>query len=1344
MTTQRVIWTACPNGLSPTGSLQVSVAVAPQLFPSTTTATLSDFPDWADWPATEITWKATIGAEVVDATVVSAPPSSSLYQALFLPTTPVDYYQYESPTASPLYTYPASSVRALFSHLYTDLAARLPEGDGWHTWQDIVNDASFGQLPLNGRGMQSAIDEVMSLFPKGGGPIPSSAFTTPAMDIAQVYLFMQPKTKAAPPAPPWPTVAALQPPAVPQFDFHKAFSLLQRHPALLRLFGFVVDLEVPMPSGLAVTVPLSVTPTWRPKLPVPVGIALVKPTTTNVTPVTMTTSATWLAAPSPVSPEIADGFLNLSDPSAYAVIELDLDGATLKSLNFVQSVWNAHYVRPSADTPDTYAVPALRSAGLSLAKIGHASTLYQNWLNNNSFNSALSSTPPGPVTLYAEDIAQGYRVDVWTQSRDRWSQLCARSAAPSPPGVGGYGIGSPQTVVPVPAGDEGWVEPATTQPPSSPSPPPLYLPETLTRWSGWSLVAPRPGKYVSDTADDSLEDDTGNPPPPGADFQLQIEYAATPATLPTLRFGQVYRLQARAVDLAGNSVAFEVGGPLTYATPEAVYGRLEPVSSPVVVPCAPRTPGESLETIVIRSNYDIPDTSPLIVPSERHLAPPASSEDMVEAHGALDAPDGVPQSSAYSLIAGRDGLTYQSPSVMSMYGGSVDDQPLNGSNQWVYYPPVISPSPAQPAFGVPYLPDVLGCGVSLLGLPGAGPARVMVPFDSVGPWPARRAIRLVVRAGLRHPSLPSSAELDGPITVYAPKASVSTVRLSSWFLPSQLASLKLWQWLVEAGLATPALKDLILRGGHYMFTPYRVLSIVHAVRQPLHPPWANILAPFRTAGATYTYLNGDVRADPKSTQRVDVLSFYVDPYDNGVSAGGIVPLESRARVAELPLAADQSDVIAIKDLRHDFGDTKHHDVFYDLVSTTRFLEFFTETTTATLTGTTAVVVSPGKFAPGTVVVKGMGTASSLTYKAGVDFVEDDAAGSIARIATGSIADGATVEVQFVAPPVTRSSLEPAAHPPTKLGYLVSVPSSARPPAPAVRYLIPAFRWEQTSSPKIKTSVRIGNILRVYLGRPWFETGAGELLGVVVAAPPGGKALPAKLAPFVSGYGQDPVFEVGKLKKPAATDFTLAVHQGKGLLLEEQTGATPWVDVAGHEVAWDKDRQLWFSDIAINTISGTSYFPLVKLALVRYQPSSLGGLELSRVVQADFIQVTPDRVVTVSFPTKITVKVAVGGPGYLGTTDPGTAGSMMAYVQEATVETSDSDLIWATVPSSLAGTVLDITFQSSSATVWEGVVKLPAPRGTKRFRVLVAEFEHHKVVAVGNLGSKVTYLDAIEI
>ena len=182
-------------------------------------------------------------------------------------------------------------------------------------------------------------------------------------------------------------------------------------------------------------------------------------------------------------------------------------------------------------------------------------------------------------------------------------------------------------MVPVPAGDEGWVEPAPTQPASSSSPnPPMYLPETLMRWNGWSLVAPRPGKHIDDASDDSLEDDTGNPPPPGSNFQA-ADRVRGDAGDPAARCAS----GAATASGPGSSTwpATAYRSPLTrrstYATPPAVYGRVEPLASPVVVPCAPRTPGESLETIVIRSNYDIPDSSPLIVPSERHLAPPASS-----------------------------------------------------------------------------------------------------------------------------------------------------------------------------------------------------------------------------------------------------------------------------------------------------------------------------------------------------------------------------------------------------------------------------------------------------------------------------------------------------------------------------------------------------------------------------------------------------------------------------------------------------------------------------------------------------------------------------------------------
>ena len=167
--------------------------------------------------------------------------------------------------------------------------------------------------------MQSAIDQVLGAFPAGGGPIPSTSLGGAKAGVTQAYLFLQPRTEP----PPYPTAAALVPPPVPQFDFHEAYSLLQRHPALLRLFGFVVDLEVAVPAGMATTVPLSVTPSWRPKLPSPVGIAFVRSSTTNVTPVTMTTSATWLAEPRTASPEIAEGLLRLSDPGAVDAVPLN-------------------------------------------------------------------------------------------------------------------------------------------------------------------------------------------------------------------------------------------------------------------------------------------------------------------------------------------------------------------------------------------------------------------------------------------------------------------------------------------------------------------------------------------------------------------------------------------------------------------------------------------------------------------------------------------------------------------------------------------------------------------------------------------------------------------------------------------------------------------------------------------------------------------------------------------------------------------------------------------------------------------------------------------------------------
>ena len=1326
MSTQRVIWTACPNGVAHNGKLRISVAVGPQLFASSTPGTLAQLPDFENWPATKITWTVKIGSHTLSAKVVSAAPSSALYKALFHPTTPVDTYVYDTQTNSQMIAYPASFMHGFHTDLYHHLASNVPADGGLHEAHFLLGKSPLSQMPKNSRELNDLTQQVLDTLPESGPtPVGETQNLPTALGLATVFLT---------PAPPPPGLAAhevpavLPKPVVPKFDFHNAFSLLQRHPALLRLFGFVVDLEVPRPAGLAHTVGVSVRPHWHPKL----GAA----STTNVHPVTMTTSASWLPAPRSAHPEIANGLFRLSDKGKYQVIEMDVDGATFKTLNFVQAVARAQGPMRTADTPTKYGMPALRSAGLSLSKIGHGDSMFQSWINNDAFNGAVSSSPPGPITLFAEDIAQGYRVDVWERSRGRWFQLCARSALPKPIGIGGYGIGKPQHVVPVPHGDEGWLEPAVTHTPLTNIAPLLFLPETLLRWAGWSLIASRPGKHLTDNSSGNLADQSGNAPPHNAHFQLQIEYAATPGTLPTLRFGDGYRFRARVVDLAGNSIPFEPHGGFGHTTPQTVYGRYEPLASPVIVPCAPKTPGESLERLVIRSNFDIPDDSPLIVPCERHLAPPASSEELLETHGALDDAHGVPRRDAYAMLAERDGLTYKTHSVLELYGGKIEK--LNAHNEWIYYPPG---EKHHPALGVPYLPDVLSDGVALSGLPGAGSERLLVP-NSVGAWPDRRALRLVIKAGHRHPALPPPHELDGQITVHAPKASVTTVRLSSYFGPHQLGLMKLWQLLEASGLGTPKLKNLILHGGHYMFTPFRELVIVHAVRQPLTAPQVHQLSSDRQGRWTYALLNGKLTANPPSSQRVDMLSVYTDPIDDGKSEQGAVPRISKSRVGEFPLSTHHSHTINVANLRQDFGDTKHHEVFYHLLATTRFTEYFTETATIKLTGTRPVVVSHKGFAPGTVVVKGTGRHASATYIAGKDFHENDAHGMITRIAHGAIGSGAEVEVQFVTPPITRSSLEPVAHPPTHDGFRVSILSTARPPAPDVRYLIPAFGWTHKNSAKSKVSTRHGNLLRVYLGRPWFQTGGGELLGVVISAPPAGENLPSRLVPFVTGYGSDPIFGENKVSaKPKLADFKLAVHHGRGLKLTEQQGAgSPMVDVAGHKVEFDPERGLWFADIEID--AGATYFPFVKLAFVRYQPNSLKGIEISRVVQADFIQMASDRTLSLTFPAANKVHVVLTGPGYTTTTDPGTDDNVRAFVQERLVQTSDENLRWTTL--NVHGTVLSLTVKSASSFVWSGTVTLPTSRHARKYRIFVTEFERHKVAHPGADHSRVTYLDAVEI
>ncbi|NEX91527.1 hypothetical protein [Caulobacter sp. 17J65-9] len=220
---------------------------------------------------------------------------------------------------------------------------------------------------------------------------------------------------------------------------------------------------------------------------------------------------------------------------------------------------------------------------------------------------------------------------------------------------------------------------------------------------------------------------------------------------------------------------------------------------------------------------------------------------------------------------------------------------------------------------------------------------------------------------------------------------------------------------------------------------------------------------------------------------------------------------------------------------------------------------------------------------------------------------------------------------------------------------VWIPNAAPPAPPSVLYVVPTFGWSRTQSGGEKRSMRFGGGLRVYLDRPWFSSGYGEMLGVVLATEGTPSAeLNGRLKSLVTQWGRDPVWPQAPLTQfaPARSAFPLARYQApiafdglpdlpaeegsalppgpfrQGLSHRALAGSSLKLDVAPHAVGWDDERKLWYADIVVN-LPSTAYLPFIRLALGRYHPVSVDGAHLSDVVLAEFQQLTPDRLAVVT-------------------------------------------------------------------------------------------------------------------
>jgi len=983
----------------------------------------------------------------------------------------------------------------------------------------------------------------------------------------------------------------------------------------------------------------------------------------------------------------------------YSLTSVDPDGAALKTVSFALTMQDhllkvANPLDPNTlnksgeltyTTSQGESLAALRSNGITVLEHGRGGNVADETIASSLKNAAAEAGEADKIVFYAEDVQRGYRVDVFSETTDSWNSLCQRVAEYA--WITGSGPALPT------AKDEGYISGAsTTSKPTDELPVgatrDLYLHESMAKWTGWSLVAKRPGRRIRaypDSATPAAErDKLGLIQEEVVDQQSAADthadgtpitraVRAAPGSLPRLRFGSTYRFRARLVDLAGNSLEFDDKGLEKFeeASEPITYRRYEPLDAPALSLRSRISEGEAVERMVIRSNYkqstseyltnepyasNVPGESGFAytVANDRHFVPPKTSQLLAEQHGVFEeafGPAATPAdvAAAYNLIAEREaGTLYDGGASVHIVTPRKDGAvPPSPERDLAEKPPEgfrLLPGEylihTEPSLVTPYLPDPLAAAIVLRGVPGVYSAAVIDATDNVraihipnteeyvvyvplaGTWPDLQGFRLVA---VEHPDeigfdgcAPGAAlpillpkwqgGSDRVLTVFLRKGEMANLRYSSALRPKYVNHLAIPQ------LAATPMKVAIqsVLGAHWMITPDRPLTLVHATQQPVCEPTFERLNVFRQAGDTWSELHRTfVRYHARSTAKLEVLAEWMEWVDDASQPAPVrrrftaklpdvaiasPPLQSQepfSGIAFDTLGSGSSEAAQLH-FRHEFGDHKFRLVRYSLRATTRFREYLPPSIMADADN--LVRVGP-EFA---------GHRLVLPPNYDSQYPDPDVS------PTPAIAD-----VELGAPLLLSDVLPP------QIGSIV--PSSRRPSAPKVAYVMPTFRWSSPSSASRTSviSIRRGNGLRVYLERPWFSSGEGELLGVVVGSSnPAEQAfvnLPDALIGYVSQWGQDPILSSALPRNVMhASAFSAKVATYNFELPE----ANRSMEVAAHRVHYDFHRRLWYADLEID--AGASYNPFVRLALVRVQPYAVGGAALSEVVHTQYAQLLPTR------------------------------------------------------------------------------------------------------------------------
>ncbi|WP_310724331.1 hypothetical protein [Streptomyces sp. N2A] len=715
---------------------------------------------------------------------------------------------------------------------------------------------------------------------------------------------------------------------------------------------------------------------------------------------------------------------------------------------------------------------------------------------------------------------------------------------------------------------------------------------------------------------------------------------------------------------------------------------------------------------------------------ERHVVAPKASLRCIEWHGLLDqaigSTDPNVQNAGYDLAVRESGSLSDpaQPDVEVETIKSPAADPKNPANTVLHTGEQVE---------LPYLPDPLSTGAVFLDLPGVPEGKPFpVPWDG-DVWHRPRSLRLRLAEGTAPPRFDEASRV---LTVFLPKGAVATVRVCSridfdekimgvagWCRDQQESAPRLameGQGEVAARRAAAARRTddvlaLAAASRHWMFTPWQELTLVHAVQQPLKSPVLTLVQPDpprRPLGATAEHLTGTIALDEASTDRVDLIAEWSEVRDAGRK--GRETSEMTVPVFDLltAWAASKKGVPGVEPAILQAG----------------VLTFNTEAAEKTAKADAdAAVGHPEKHPdPPKPAKHEFGDTKHRTVR-------------YHPVAASKFADYFPAE--FAAPGTNRLTV--AGQP-----QEYSVPSSARPTAPRLQYCVPTLTMEEIKGPPgVIVHRRHGRGIRVYLDRPWYSSGDGELLGVVLGEPPGGDPKSVRDA-WVTLMGRDPTHRSAPVVAPTPEIFTNAVAQTpKPITLDVPStplqvrviGFTPQFEEAVPKPGDDPDTVgRWFCDLDLDT--GDTCLPFVRLALVRYQPHSVSGAEISKVVLADLVRTLPDRELRVTLGDPLSVSVT--GPSW----DPtgSLAPRITATLQRRNSLVDDDDLGWVNLDDTTIP-LISVDAESSHTPFYTGQIPLPpGRRGPLRLLVLETEGIRPDVPTSLTTPGPVIYCDTVEL